>query len=106
MVSGDQWNPNGVRFFFILEERLSVLSYHLINCGLNFAMIISYVSEVLFEDISLFLEAGRRRANAVDAGGKTFRHTYESMGLVKAKWHKVQMGVRWFSVEFKLDFFV
>jgi hypothetical protein len=25
MVSGDQWNPIGMRFFFVLEERLSVL---------------------------------------------------------------------------------
>jgi hypothetical protein len=32
-------------------------------------MIISFVREVLFEDIPLLLEAGRWRANAVDAGG-------------------------------------
>jgi hypothetical protein len=76
MVSGDQWNPIGMSFFFVLEERLSVQLCHLINCGLYFAMIISSVSEVLFEDIPLFLEAGRRRANAADAGGQTFRHTF------------------------------
>jgi hypothetical protein len=29
------------------------------------------VSEVLFEDMSLFLEAGRRRANAMGACGQT-----------------------------------
>jgi hypothetical protein len=67
MVSSDQWNPIGMGFFFVLEERLSVQLCHLINCGLYFAMIISSVSEVLSEDIPLFLEAGRRRANA--AGG-------------------------------------
>jgi hypothetical protein len=59
MVSGDQWNPISMSFFFVLEERLSVQLFHLINCGLYFAKIISSVSEVLFEDIPLFLEAGR-----------------------------------------------
>jgi hypothetical protein len=69
MVSGDQRNPISMSFFFVLEERLSVQLFHLINCGLYFARVISSVSEVLFEDIPLFLEAGRRRPNAADAGG-------------------------------------
>jgi hypothetical protein len=98
MVSGDQWNPISMRFFFVLEERLSVQLCHLINCGLYFAMIISSVSEVLFGDISLFLDAGRGRAD-----GQTFWHTFEIMGWVTARWHKIQMRVRGFSVEVKLD---
>jgi hypothetical protein len=77
MVSGDQWNPIGMRFFFVLEERLLVQSCHLINCSLYFAIVISSVSEVLFEDISLSLEAGKGRAGA---DSQTFRHTFESMG--------------------------
>jgi hypothetical protein len=31
MVSGDQWNPISMSFFFVLEERLSVLFLNLIN---------------------------------------------------------------------------
>jgi hypothetical protein len=92
-----------MRCFFVLKKRLSVKLCHLINCDLYFAMIISSVSEVLFEDISLFLEAGRRRANAAGSDGQTFRHTFESMGWMTARWHKVQMRVRGFSVEVKLD---
>jgi hypothetical protein len=42
----------------------------------------SFVNEVVFEDIPLFLEAGGRRADAADADGQTFRHAFESMGWV------------------------
>jgi hypothetical protein len=59
---------------------------------------------VHFEDISLFLESGRRRANAVNAGGQTFQHTFEKVVRVTARWHKLQMRVRGFSVKVKLDF--
>jgi hypothetical protein len=88
LVSGDQWNPIGLRFFFVLKERLSVQLCHLINCGFYFAMLISSVTEVLFEDISLFLEAGNRRANAMDADDQTFCHIFESMMRVTARWNK------------------
>jgi hypothetical protein len=43
--------------------------------------IISSVSEEVFEDIFLHLEAGRRRADAADAGGQTYGNTFESMGV-------------------------
>jgi hypothetical protein len=94
MVSGNQWNPIGLRSFFVLEEGLSVLSCHHIIYGLCFAMIISSISEVLFEDFSLFLKADWRRTDA--AGIETFRHTFESMGWMAARWYEVQMGVREF----------
>jgi hypothetical protein len=56
ILSVDQCNPITVRFFlFVLEEKLSVLPCHLINCDLYFARIISSVSEVIFENIFLLL---------------------------------------------------
>jgi hypothetical protein len=65
--------------------------------GLYFGRIISSVSEALF-DISLFLEAGRGRADAADADGQTFRYTFESMGWMTARWHETQIGVHECSV--------
>jgi hypothetical protein len=59
---------------------------------------------VFFEDIPLFPEAGRRRENAADAGGQTFRHTFESMGWVTVRWHKIKMRVCGLTVEVKLNF--
>jgi hypothetical protein len=51
----------------LLEEGVSVLSYNVINCYLHFARFISSVSKMVFEDISMFLEAGRRRTDAATA---------------------------------------
>jgi hypothetical protein len=84
MVSGDQWNHIVLRSFFVLEERLSALSCMPAH-QLHFARIISFVGEVVFEDISLFLEAGRRRAHTEDAGDQTFRHTFQSMEWMAAR---------------------
>jgi hypothetical protein len=89
--------------FLCIGGELSVLLCHLINCYLHFAKIVFFVGKMVFEDISLFLEAGRRIADAVDAGDQTFRYTFESMGWMTARWHEVQVGVCGFCMEIKLD---
>jgi hypothetical protein len=76
MVGGDQWNPNVIGSFSVLEKRLSVLLYHLNKCDLHFVRIVSSVCKLVFEDISWLLEASRGKADAADAGDQTFRYTF------------------------------
>ena len=87
MVSGDQWKHTSMRFFFVVEERLSFQLCHLINCGLYFAMIMSSVSVVLLRIFSYSwkLEEEENFRNATDADSQTFRHTFESIGWATAR---------------------
>jgi hypothetical protein len=83
-----------MKSFSVFEEILSVPLCHLINCNLHFARIVSSVCKVVVENIFLLLKAGRGRAVVADAGGQTFRYTFEGMGWMTTRWHEVQMGAR------------
>lgn len=104
MVSSGKWNSIILKFFFVLEEALSDLSWHHIKCGLYLARTISSVCKMSFCGLSLLLESSRDRTDATDSDGQTFKYNFESLWCITTGWHKLQMRVDGLSVENELNF--